>query len=100
MLGIVGEQCVPELEQRQHAFVGDEVEDCAVLTASCDEAAPAQASEMVRDAGKCDVETDASSPTDNSPSEASSCRIRSRVGSASVRKYFETRSLRSGAAGS
>lgn len=57
MLGVVGEQCVAELEQRQHAFVGDAVENRSVLAAGRDEATPAQAREMVGDACDRDVET-------------------------------------------
>src|SRR5437016_1319459 len=47
VLCIVVQECIAELEQRQHALVGDEVEDRAVLTTRCDEPAPTQAGEMV-----------------------------------------------------
>jgi hypothetical protein len=49
VLGVVVEQCLREVEHRLDARVGDPVEDDAVLAARLDEAAPAQAGEVIGD---------------------------------------------------
>ena len=49
MVGVVVEQRLRKLEHLDHALVGDPVVDGAVLAAGLDEAAPAQAGEMVGD---------------------------------------------------
>ena len=56
MLGVVIEEHVAQLEQRQHALVCDEVEDRPVLPPGGDETAPAQAGEMVRHARLLDAD--------------------------------------------
>ena len=49
MLGVVGEQPLSELEQLEDSWVGDPVEDAPLLALGLDEAAPAQAGEVVGD---------------------------------------------------
>lgn len=56
MFLVVLEQGVRELEDPDHAFVGDPVVDGAVLLACLDEAAPAQAGEVIGHLGLRDPE--------------------------------------------
>ena len=99
VLGVVGQERVAEFEQHQHALVGDEIEDGAMLTPRVDEAAPAQTGEVVGDAGLAIRSFAAIAPTGSSPSARRSSRMRRRLGSARTRKYVATRSLLAGEAG-
>src|SRR5215211_138275 len=51
VLGVVAEQSAPERDQLRDAPVGDAVVDRPILAAALDEAAPAQAAEVVGDLG-------------------------------------------------
>ncbi len=96
VLRVVVEQLVAEFEQGEHALVGDEVEHGPMLAFDGNEPAPAQAGEMVRNAGLADREPLGDLADRNLPSSRSSCRMRKRVQSARVRKYLATRPMRSG----
>lgn len=51
MLDVVHKQRLAEIEQRDDALVGDEVEDRPMLAARPDKAAPTKTSQMVRNPG-------------------------------------------------
>ncbi len=98
VLGVVTQQLLAQLEEARDPLVGQAVVDGPVLAAAIDEAAPAQAGEVVRDLRLRRSERFHELPTERSRS-SSNWRIRTRVGSPRPRKYLARRSVSAGASG-